>query len=670
MAINIPPPITDPSKSDEEPIWTPTHAQVEATNMYRFMQHVNEKLGLLIDTYDKLWHWSVAEISDFWAEVWEFVGIEGSSPFAKVIDDPKKMPGAKWFEGARLNFAANLLCAGKDDQIAIIFRGEAMTESRRITYAELRNEVAIVAAGLRARGVTAGDRVVGFMPNVPETIVAMLAAASIGAIWSSCSPDFGIKGVLDRFARLEPKVLFCADGYSYNGKTFDSLEKVAGIFAELTSHPDVVVVPYTRDRADLSALPNAVHYEDFKKGVGEAVPALEFEQLPFDHPIYIMFSSGTTGLPKCIVQSAGGVLMNQLKEQVLHVDLKPADHIFYFTTCGWMMWNWLVSALGVGTTVVLFDGSPFYPNPSALWQLAQDEKVSVFGTSAKYLAALEKEGVRPGREFDLSNLRAVLSTGSPLSEELFEFVYRDIKDDLLLASISGGTDLNGCFAGGNPMGPVYRGELQCRQLGMDVHSFDECGKPVIGQKGELVCTSAFPSMPIYFWDDEDGSKYREAYFAEYPGIWRHGDFIEINERGGVKIFGRSDATLNPGGVRIGTAEIYRQIESMNEILDSIVIGQDWDEDDVRVVLFVKMREGFELDDELRGRIRKLVRTNCSPRHVPAKIIQVADIPYTISGKKVELAVRKVVHGEEVKNRDALANPESLECYNDLEELKN
>lgn len=662
---------TTTAGATDEPIWTPTRAQIEATNMYRFMQLVNAKYGLSLETYEELWNWSVREISDFWAEVWEFVGIEASQPFTKVIDDPKKMPGAKWFEGALLNFAENLLRAGDDDRTAIIFRGEVMTESRRMTYTELRKEVAIVAAGLRARGVTAGDCVVGFMPNMPETIVAMLASASIGAIWSSCSPDFGIKGVLDRFARLEPKILFCADGYSYHGKTFDSLEKVAGIFSELTSHPAVVVVPYTRKRTDLSALANAVHYEDFKKqGAGDPVPALVFEPLPFDHPIYIMFSSGTTGLPKCIVQGAGGVLINQLKEQVLHVDLKATDHLFYFTTCGWMMWNWLVSALGVGATIVLFDGSPFYPNPEALWQLAQDENVSVFGTSAKYLAAMEKEGVKPGRKFDLSNLRAVLSTGSPLSEESFEFVYRDIKDDLLLASISGGTDLNGCFAGGNPMGAVYRGELQCRQLGMDVHAFDECGQPVIGRKGELVGTSAFPSMPIYFWGDEDGLKYREAYFDVYPGIWRHGDFIEINNRGGVKIFGRSDATLNPGGVRIGTAEIYRQIESMSEVLDSIVIGQEWDEDDVRVVLFVKMREGLELGNELRERIRKLIRTNCSPRHVPAKIIQVADIPYTISGKKVELAVRKVVHGEEVKNRDALANPGSLEYYQDLEELKN
>jgi acetoacetyl-CoA synthetase len=646
-----------------EPMWRPSDQRIRQTNIHRFMQQINDRYGTSFESYAPLFDWSIANLREFWAMVWEFVDIRASTGFDEVVDDPKKMPGASWFAGSELNFAENLL-RFSDDRTAIIFRGEAMHESRKLTYAELHREVAKVAASLREAGVTVGDRVVGFMPNMPETIIAMLAATSLGATWSSCSPDFGVKGVLDRFARIEPKVLFTANGYSYAGKRFDSLDKVAGIVAELSSHPRIVVVPYTDERADLTGLPRAIHYQDFIANDGGEI---DFVQVPFEQPLYIMYSSGTTGLPKCIVQSVGGVLINQLKELVLHADVKREDNLFYFTTCGWMMWNWLVCALATGSTITVFDGSPFHPDAAALMRLAEQEKITIFGTSAKYIAALEQSGVKPKRSFDLAPLKAVLSTGSPLSDENFEYVYRDIKDDLCLSSISGGTDLNGCFVGGNPMGPVYRGEIQCRQLGMDVHAFDEDGRPVVNQTGELVCTSAFPSMPIFFWGDADGSAYRAAYFERYPGIWHHGDFIEINDRGGVRIYGRSDATLNPGGVRIGTAEIYRQVEQLPEIDDSLVVGQDWDRD-TRVILFVKLAEGVELDAKLARRIKTAIKESCSPRHVPAKIIPVTDVPYTLNMKKVELAVRNVIHGKPVKNRDALRNPECLDQYANVPEL--
>jgi len=651
--------------SHDSPLWAPSPERIRSTNLYRFMQYVNEQRGTDFQNYDDLYDWSVTEIADFWKTLWDHLEIVASSQPTEIVSDPNKLPGARWFGGAQLNFAENLL-RYRDDQTAIVFRGEAMEKPRRISYRQLYDEVSRLVEALKQAGVAPGDRVVGFMPNMPETIIAMLAATSLGAIWSSCSPDFGIKGVLDRFQRIKPKVLFTANGYAYGGKQFDSLEKVAGIFDQLDSRPKVGVVPYTEERADISCLPGAVHYTDF---IADHEPSeIQFAQLPFEHPVYIMYSSGTTGLPKCIVQSAGGILLNQMKELKLHSDLKREDTIFYFTTCGWMMWNWLVCSLSVGATVCLYDGSPFYPGPEALWILTEDLNISIFGTSAKYVAALEKAGYKPREQVDLTNLKAILSTGSPLSIESFEFVYRDIKQDLCLSSISGGTDLNGCFAGGNPIGPVYRGELQARGLGMKVDSFDENGQPVRNEKGELVCTAAFPSMPIYFWDDPDGRLYHDAYFDVFPGIWRHGDFIEISDRGGVTMFGRSDATLNPGGVRIGTSEIYRQVDALDEVLDSLVIGQDWEEEDVRVVLFVKLVEGVELTDELVGRIKKTIRSGCTPRHVPAVVVAVGDIPYTISGKKVELAVRNMVHGKPVKNRDALANPESLECFKDLPEL--
>ncbi len=537
-----------------------------------------------------------------------------------------------------------------------------------MTYAELYDEVARIAQGLKDCGVGVGDRVAGFMPNMPETVVAMLAAASLGAVWSSCSPDFGIKGVLDRFGQIKPKVIFVADGYFFKGKRLDSVSRVAEIIKDLPSIEKVVVVAYTEREPDIGSLRDAIHYQTFASKAKGRAPKIDFEQLPFEHPLYIMFTSGTTGLPKCMVQSAGGILIHHLKELILHTNLTREDTIFYFTTCGWMMWNWLVSSLAVGARLLLYDGNPFYPDAGVLWRTAQDEKITVFGTSAGYIAALMNEGVRPSKEYDLSALKTILSTGSPLSEEGFEFIYREVKTDLQLSSISGGSDINGCFALGNPLGPVYSGELQCRGLAMKVEAFDENGKPVINQQGELVCTAPSPSMPIYFWDDPGNKKYKAAYFDVYPNVWRHGDYILINERGGVVIYGRSDATLNPGGVRIGTAEIYRQVENIEGIADSIVVGQNW-KNDVRIILFVKMAPGKELTDELRDRIRKLIRVNASPRHVPAKIIAVPDIPYTLNMKKVELSVKKVIERQTVQNRDALKNPEALDYYTEIRELQ-
>jgi acetoacetyl-CoA synthetase len=645
-------------------LWTPSEERVKSSNMYRFMQLVNRKYGKDFSEYEALYQWSVEKIPDFWAAMWEFAEIKASKPASQVVDDLTRMPGANWFSGAHLNFAENLL-RYRDDHVALIFKGEGR-EPVKMTYAELYTEVAQVAHSLRALGIQPGDRVVGFMPNMPQATVAMLAAASVGATWSSCSPDFGIKGVLDRFGQITPRVLFTADGYSFKGTNFDSLERIKAILKELPSIEKVVVAPYVTDDPDVGRIPNGVNYEDFK--ASEADLEIQFEQLPFAHPLYVMYTSGTTGLPKCMVQSAGGILINQLKELMLHTDLKRSDTIFYFTTCGWMMWNWLNCSLAVGATLVLFDGNPFHPEPGALWKLAQDVGITVFGTSAGYIAALQNAGVRPGATYDLTPLRAVLSTGSPLSVEGFEYIYTEVKRDLHLASISGGSDINGCFAAGNPMGPVYAGELQCRCLGMKVLAFDENGKPVINRQGELVCTAPSPSMPIYFWNDPENERYKSAYFDVYPNVWRHGDFIEVNGRGGVVIYGRSDATLNPGGVRIGTAEIYRQVEGMEEIEDSIVVGQDW-KGDVRVVLFVKLAQGHSLTEDLKNRIRKSIRANASPRHVPAKIIAVPDIPYTLNMKKVELAVKKVIQGQAVLNKDALRNPEVLDAYADLKALQ-
>ncbi len=644
-------------------LWQPSEERIKQTNMFDFMQYVNDRHGKDFARYNDLYQWSIEESPAFWATLWEYSQVIHSQPYDEVVDDISKLPGARWFEGARLNFAENLL-RYRDDHIALSFRGEGQP-TVSITYAELFDQVGRLAQSLRHLGIKPGDRVAGFMPNMIETVVAMLAATSIGAIWSSCSPDFGIKGVLDRFGQIEPRVLFTANGYRYNGKEYDSLERIAQILRELPSIEKVIVVPYTDPAPDPGRVRDGVLLEDF---LADFPADLPFEQVPANHPLYILYSSGTTGVPKCIVHGVVGTLVQHIKELQLHSDVKRDDTIFYFTTCGWMMWNWLASSLALGARVLLYDGSPFYPDSSAMWQMAEDEGITIFGTSASYLAALEKAGVKPGESFDLTPLKAVLSTGSPLSVESFQFVYRDIKEDLCLSSISGGTDIISCFALGNPMGPVYAGELQVRGLGMKVEAYDEEGHSVVGQQGELVCSMPAPSMPIHFWNDPDNRKYHDAYFDMYPGVWRHGDWIEITEHGGVIIYGRSDATLKPSGVRIGTAEIYRQVELIPEVTDSLVVGQDWD-NDIRTVLFVQLREGVQLSDELVNKIKATIRQNASPRHVPTKIIAVDDIPYTISGKKVELAVRKLIHGQEVKNRDALANPESLDLYSDLPELE-
>jgi len=646
------------------PIWEPSEERKKNTNIAKFTNFVSKRYGQKLSGYDELYEWSTDNLADFWDSVWDFCEIRASRPHDSVITSAERMMDTKWFQGSRLNFAENLL-RYHDDQTALIFKGESQ-EAVRLSYAELYDQVARLARSLRKSGVTAGDRVVGFMPNMMETVIAMLAATSIGAMWSSCSPDFGIKGILDRFGQIKPKVLFTANGYSYNGKAYDSLERVASILKDLPSIQKVVVAPYTEKRADISHVPNSVHYEDFLSK--EAGLEIQFEQLPADHPLYIMYTSGTTGLPKCIVQGAAGILLMHLKELKLSMDLKREDTFVWFTTCGWMMWNLLISSLALGTTILLYDGSPFYPHLGTLWKLAQDEKITMFGTSPRYLSEIEKRGVKPGREYDLSSVRTILSTGSPLPEKSFEFVYREIKKDVLLSSVAGGTDLNGGFFASNPTGPVYAGELQCRALGMKVEALDPEGNPVINQRGELVCTAPFPSLPLYFWNDENREKYYNAYFNVYPNMWRHGDYIEFTETGGAIIHGRSDTTLNPGGVRIGTTEIYRQLDTIDEIIDSVVVGQKW-EGDVRVILFVKLAKGVELTEDLIKKIKISIRQNLTPRHVPDKVIAVDDIPYTINMKKVEMAVRNVIHNEPVLNIDALANPESLELYKNLKELK-
>lgn len=639
-------------------LWKPAESYKTGSKMYTFLNLIADKYNLPDNDYFTIHHWSVSNIADFWKEVWDFCSIKSSKTYDRIIDDPKKMPGAKWFEGSRLNFAENLL-SRKDDHIAIIFRGEDSVK-RELTYAELYEQVRRVASGLKKLGVKKGDRVAAFMPNMPETIIGMLAASSIGAIWSSTSPDFGIKGVLDRFSQIKPKVIFAADGYFYKGKVFDSIEKLNGILHDLPTIEKTILVNYT-GHADTGKMQNAILYDDFAAPSDEP---LTFEQLPFDHPLYIMYSSGTTGLPKSIVHSAGGTLLQHLKELVLHNNVQSNQVVFYFTTCGWMMWNWFISSLAVGATLVLYDGNPFYPGPDALLRMADELNITLFGTSAKYIASLEAANVKPKEISDFPHLKVITSTGSPLTAESFDYVYRDWKKDVQLSSIAGGTDIISCFVLGSPTLPVHRTEIQCKGLGMNVDCFDETGQPIVEEQGELVCKSPFPSMPIYFWNDKKGEKYHNAYFDIYPGIWHHGDFIEITENGGIVMLGRSDATLNPQGVRIGTSEIYSVVENMEEINDSVVVGKKEDGDEL-VVLFVKMNGGFDLDDDLIKKIKSLIRSNCSPRHVPAIIKQVPDVPYTINGKKVEVAVKKIIHGLDVKNKDALANPECLDHYTNI-----
>ena len=650
-----------------KPLWRPSPGRMKNSQLQAFAHKLEHNLGLKFPDYQQLHLWSVNHPGLFWEQVWEFTQIIYSSGHRQVLSDADKFPGAQWFEGAKLNFAENLLHR-RDSKTAIV----AILENgsrRTMSYGELYIEVAKVAAALKNCGVTKGDRVAGVLPNVCETVIAMLASASLGAIWSSCSPDFGTQGILDRFGQIQPKVLFAADGYFYNGKTIDCSEKIREVSDAIDSVRQLVVVSVIgQENRPLPLKQNHVTtYADFLQQTSPT-PELQFAQLPFDHPLYIVYSSGTTGAPKCIVHGAGGTLIQHLKEQRLHVDLTADDTFFYFTTCGWMMWNWMISGLASGATLVLFDGSPFYPSPTAMFDMIEQEKISIFGTSAKFISSVEKEHLIPQETHRLDSLKTILTTGSPLSHESFRYVYDSIKQNICLSSISGGTDIISCFVLGNSCLPVWEGEIQCIGLGMAVEFWDESGHPVIGQKGEMVCTHPFPSSPIGFWNDPGNVKYQNAYFERYPNVWVHGDYGEVTEHGGVIIHGRSDAVLNPGGVRIGTAEIYRQVEKIDAILESICIGQRW-KDDVRVILFVVLREGIELTDALEKEIRQSIRQNTTARHVPAKIIAVPDVPRTLSGKIVELAVSKIVHGELPKNNDSLANPDALDFYRNIAELQ-
>lgn len=645
------------------PLWEPSASRVGHARLTAFSGHLARSAGRPFADYAALHHFSVEEPEAFWTAVWDFCGVIAEERGSRVASNIGSMPGARYFPDARLNFARNLLERAVPGEVMVF--GNERGDSRTVARRALQQGVAGVAAMLRAHGVRPGDRVGGYMPNLPETIIAALGTAAVGAIWSSCSPDFGVQGVLDRFGQIEPKIIFSADGYYYGGKTFDSLEKLRDVVDRLPGVERVVVYPYTREAPDISRIRRAVLWPDV---VAQGEREIAYESLPFNHPLYIMYSSGTTGVPKCIVHGAGGTLIQHLKEHQLHCDIHPGDRVFYFTTCGWMMWNWLVSVLASEATLLLYDGSPFHPGPQALFDFADRTGMTLFGTSAKFIDAANKAGLEPIRTHDLTTLRTMTSTGSPLAPESFDYVYRSIKRDLHLASISGGTDIISCFVGGNPCGPVWRGEIQARALGMDVDVFDERGRPVRQEKGELVCKRSFPSMPVSFWNDPEGVKYRAAYFERYAGTWAHGDYAEITEHDGVVIYGRSDAVLNPGGVRIGTAEIYRQVERLPEILESLVIGQQWERDE-RIVLFVRLREGVSLDRALQQRIRECIRRNATARHVPAKIVSVTDIPRTKSGKITELAVRDIVHGREVRNREALANPDALDLFRHIPELE-
>jgi len=647
-------------------LWAPTAEQIAETPIEHFRTFVNTQTNQSLQTYADLHGWSVAESESFWSNFWDFAKVLCDNKGNVVLSNPNKMPGAQWFPEARLNYAENLL-QRNDNAIAIIFRSENGDETQ-LTFAELRAQVASVARALRGKGVGVGDRVAGFIPNMPEAIVAMLATASVGAVWSSCSPDFGVNGVFDRFGQIEPKVLFTADGDHYNGKQHDSLALVSELVEKIPSIKTVVVASYLGEGHLQGAAESLGVTFDSMANDGSD-DALVTESLPFDHPLFIMFSSGTTGKPKCIVHGAGGTLLQHLKEHQRHVGVKPDDRLFFFTTCGWMMWNWLVTGLASGATLLLYDGSPFYPDGNTLFNFSEQSDMTYFGTSAKFIDACSKAGIEPKKTHTLPNLKSILSTGSPLVPESFDYVYEKIAQNICLSSMSGGTDIISCFALGNPALPVMRGELQCIGLGMDVRAYSDAGESLpVGEKGELVCVNPFPCMPVGFYNDDDGSRYHGAYFDRFDNVWCHGDYISVTDSAGMVIYGRSDAVLNPGGVRIGTAEIYRQVEQFDEVIESLVIGQSW-ENDVRVVLFVKLRDELTLDDDLTKRLQTYIRANTTPRHVPARVVQVADIPRTRSGKIVELAVRKVVHGETVDNIEALANPEALAHFKDRAELR-
>jgi len=644
-------------------LWKPSKDQINSSQLEAFRLQVNSRFNLKIENYSELHSWSISNINDFWKAIWGFMAIKCSSNYNQVVDDENKMPGAKWFDGLLFNFAENLLRI-KSDKAAIIFQSEN-ADSKIISYNELYDEVEKVASTLRKMGIKNGDRIVGIMPNLAETVIAMLATTSIGAIWSSCSPDFGTQGILDRFTQINPKIIFASDGYFYKGKSFDSLNKLKDLLNHLPSVRKVIITPFVRENPDISSINNSLVWNDF---IDPKPNPIIFEQVPFDHPLYIMYSSGTTGKPKSIVHGAGGTLIQHLKELRLHTDININDTVFYFTTCGWMMWNWLVSNLAIGSTILLYDGSPFHPDRNSMWDMIDNYKVSHFGTSPKFLETCRDTKLSPIKTHSLKSLKSILSTGSPLVEECFEYVYKHIKKNIQLSSISGGTDIISCFALGNPILPVINGEIQCLGLGMDVAAFNKNEEDLVNKKGELVCKKAFPSMPVYFWNDKNGKKFFDAYFNKFKNVWHHGDFIEINNYGGVKIFGRSDATLNPGGIRIGTAEIYRVVDRFDAVNDSLVIGQSIN-DDERVILFIIISNGYKFSNKLVHDIKKTIFKECSPRHVPEIILEAKDIPYTINGKKVEIAVKKVINGENVENKDALKNPEALDLFKNIRQLK-
>ena len=645
----------------DRPIWQPNPEQTGTANMELFTAGIVDRHGIA-SGYESLHAWSVRFPEDFWSSVWDFCGVIGDKGEKPYLVNGDLLPGASWFPNAQINFSENLLRC-RDERTALEFRGEDRVR-QTITYRELYEQVSLYRQALEAAGVEEGDRVVAYMPNIPLTVITMLAVTSMGAIWSSCSPDFGVDGVVDRFGQIAPKLLFSVNGYFYSGKIFDLGDRLTEILGEVSSIKKAVVFEYTN-----SPFPSGVRFISGENFIAGLKPSeIYFKRRPFNYPSFILYSSGTTGVPKCIVHGAGGTLLQHLKEHQLHTDLQSHDRMMYFTTCGWMMWNWLVSGLATGATLLLYDGSPFFPNGNVLFDFIDEAGMTIFGTSAKFIDAVKKADLVPRNTHNLNTLRSILSTGSPLSPESFDFVYDSIKEDVCLSSITGGTDLISCFALGNPTLPVWRGEIQCKGLGMAVDVFDSEGGSIREEKGELVCTKPFPSMPIGFWNDDGGRKYKGAYFERYSNVWHHGDYVELTAHNGFVMLGRSDAVLNPGGVRIGTAEIYRQVEQLDEVLEGLVIGQQW-EDDIRVILFVKLRDSFTLDGSLVTKIKNHIRKNATPRHVPSKVVQVGDIPRTKSGKIVELAVRDIVHGKEIKNKEALANPEALEFFTNLVELR-